>query len=232
MKNKYGCLLVLAGILFGQLTLQAQDAKAIVRQTFKNFAPVLDYSCKASFNFDIPGLNIDHIDGTIFYKRPNKFRVRSNGIIFLPKQNPNQILNIIADTLTFLPVWIGKQTVNNTNCDIIQLVPLKDIDIVAAKLYIDAKGYVQQAQITSKENGPANVINTFDASSKYAMPAKSVISFDMKKFKVPKMVAVDINSKSSTVKKDTGKTTGSVSIVFSAYQFNQKIADSVFTAKD
>jgi len=232
MKNKYSYLLVLAGILIAQLTLQAQDAKAIVRQTFKNFAPVLDYSCKASFNFDIPGLNIDHIDGTIFYKRPNKFRVRSNGIIFLPKQNPNQILNIIADTLTFLPVWIGKQTVNNTSCDIIQLVPLKDVDIVAAKLYIDAKGYVQQAQITSKENGTANVINTFDATSKYAMPAKSVISFDMKKFKVPKMVAVNINSKSSTVKKDTGKTTGSVSIVFSSYQFNQKIADSVFTEKD
>jgi outer membrane lipoprotein-sorting protein len=232
MKNKLRLLLVIAGICIGQYSLHAQDAKAIVRQTFKNFAPVLDYSCKASFNFDIPGLNIDHIDGTIFYKRPNKFRVRSNGIVFLPKQNPNQILNIIADTLTFLPVWISKQIVNNTSCDIIQLVPLKDMDIVAAKLSIDAKGFVQQAQITSKENGTANVINTFDATSKYAMPVKSVISFDMKKFKVPKMVAVDINSKSSTVKKDSGKTTGSVSILFSAYQFNQKIADSVFTTKD
>lgn len=231
MKKKASILLLFCFFIAMQQSM-AQDAKAIIRLAYKNFAPISDYSCKTFINFDIPGLNIEHIDGMIFYKKPSKFRVRCNGIVFLPKQNPNQILSIISDTLSFMPVFMGKETVNAISCDIVQLIPLKDQDIVAAKIYIDSKGLVQKAQITSKENGTANVINTFDASSKYGMPAKTMITFDMKKFKVPKMVSVDINSKSPIKTAGPLKTTGSVTLTFSAYKFNQKLSDTVFTEKD
>ena len=132
-----------------------------------------------------------------------------------------------------MPVFIGKESVNGLVCDQVQLIPLKENDIAAAKIFVDAKGYIQKAEITSKENGTATVTNKFDATSKYGMPSQTLISFDIKKFKVPKMVSVELNAK--TPAKNTAstatKTTGSIKITYSAYLFNTKFSDSVFTDK-
>ena len=165
--------------LFISTIIIAQDAKEVIRRCNKNLLQIKDYNCKAHIDFDIPGLNIEKIDGTIYYKRPNKFRIKSNGIIFLPKQNPNQILSILADTTSFMPVFIAKETVNGLLCDAVQMVPLKENDIAVAKIFVDTKGYIQKAEITSKENGTATVTNKFDATSKYGMPCQTLISFDV-----------------------------------------------------
>ena len=223
---------ILLLILFISSITIAQDAKEVIRRCNKNLLQIKDYNCKAHIDFDIPGLNIEKIDGTIYYKRPNKFRIKSNGIIFMPKQNPNQILNIMADTTAFMPVFIAKETVNGLVCDIIQMVPLKENDIAAAKIYVDAKGYIQKAEITSKENGTAMVNNKFDATSKYGMPCQTLITFDIKKFKVPKMVSVELNAKTTSKPTTTStKTTGSIKITYTSYLFNTKFSDTVFTDK-
>ncbi|MEI6310831.1 MAG: hypothetical protein WCP57_01085 [Bacteroidota bacterium] len=223
---------ILVVTLFISSITIAQDAKEVIRRCNKNLLQIKDYYCKAHIDFDIPGLNIEKIDGTIYYKRPNKFRIKSNGIIFMPKQNPNQILNIMADTNAFMPVFIAKETVNGLVCDIIQMVPLKENDIAAAKIYIDAKGYIQKAEITSKENGTAMVNNKFDATSKYGMPCQTLITFDIKKFKVPKMVSVELNAKTTAKPTTTStKTTGSIKITYTSYLFNTKFSDTVFTDK-
>ena len=219
-------------LIFISLVANAQDAKEVIRRCNKNLLQIKDYSCKAHIDFDIPGLNIDKIDGTIYYKRPNKFRIKSTGIIFMPKQNPNQILSIIADTNTFMPVFIAKESVNGLLCDVIQMIPIKENDIAAAKIYVDSKGYIQKAEITSKENGTALVTNKFDATSKFGMPYQTLITFDIKKFKVPKMVSVELNAKArnqSTT--NNNKTTGSIKITYSNYLFNTKLSDTVFTDK-
>jgi hypothetical protein len=46
------------------------------------------------------------------------------------------------------------------------------------------------------------------------------------------MVSVDINSKTPAKTAGPLKTTGSVTLTFSAYKFNQKLSDTVFTEKD
>ena len=210
----------------------SQDAKAIVRQCNAIFANIKDYSCAINLVFDIPGLHIGTINGKVFFKKPNRFRIRTKGIVFLPKQNPNQLPMILADTLSFIPIFIGKETSGNQPVNVIQMVPLKDNDVVAAKFYINDKGQILKAQISTKENGTSDIANEFDDNISTKMPSKTTISFDMKKFKVPKMVAVDINSKSAKKGSETTKTTGSVTMKFSSYKINQYFADTVFSEKD
>ena len=210
----------------------SQDAKAIVRQCNAIFANIKDYSCAINLVFEIPGLHIGTINGKVFFKKPNRFRIRTKGIVFLPKQNPNQLPLILADTVSFIPIFIGKETVGNQLVNVIQMVPIKDNDVVAAKFYINAKGQILKAQISTKENGTSDVVNEFDDNISVKMPSKTIISFDMKKFKVPKMVAVDINSKSAKKTSDNNKTTGSVTMKFSSYKINQYFADTVFSEKD
>jgi len=210
----------------------SQDAKAIVRQCNASFANIKDYSCAVNLVFDIPGLHIGTINGKVFFKKPNKFRIRTKGIVFLPKQNPNQLPIILADTLNFIPIFIGKETLVNQMVNVIQMVPLKDNEVVAAKFFINLKGQILKAQISTKENGTSDIVNEYDDNISVKMPSSTIISFDMKKFKVPKMVAVDINSKAAKKSNDNNKTTGSVTMKFSAYKINQYIADTVFTEID
>ena len=211
----------------------SQDAKAIIRQCNADFGNIKDYSCAVNLVFDIPGLHISTINGKVFFKKPNKFRIRTKGIVFLPKQNPNQLPIILADTVNFIPVFLGKETVGNQPVNVIQMVPLKDNEVVAAKFYINAKNQILKAQISTKENGTSDIVNDFDNNVSAKMPSVTTISFDMKKFKVPKMIAVDINSKIAKKTGDTNnKTTGSVTMKFSAYKINQVIPDAVFLEKD
>ncbi len=222
-------LILFIALFLGGTQLQAQDAKAIIRQCNQVYATIKDYSCNINLAFDIPGLNIGTIDGTVYFKKPTKFRIKTKGIAFLPKQNPNQIPQIMADTSSFTPLYIGKETLGTQSVNVIQMVPLKDNDVVAARFYINAKGQILKAQISTKENGTSDIINVYDDKVSTKMPASSVISFDMKKFKVPKMVAVDINSKNTKKPSDNNKTTGSVTMKFYSYKINQNIPDTVFT---
>jgi len=221
-------LILFIALILGTSQLQAQDAKAIIRQCNLAYATIKDYSCNINLAFDIPGLNIGNVDGTVYFKKPAKFRIKTKGIAFLPKQNPNQIPQIMADTTSFTPLYIGKETIAAQSVNVIQMVPLKDNEVVAARFYINAKGQILKAQISTKENGTSDIINVYDDKVSTRMPASSVISFDMKKFKVPKMVAVDINSKTTKKTSDNNKTTGSVTMKFSSYKINQNIPDSVF----
>ena len=221
-------LILFIALILGTTQLQAQDAKAIIRQCNLAYAAIKDYSCNINLAFDIPGLNIGNVDGTVYFKKPAKFRIKTKGIAFLPKQNPNQIPQIMADTTSFTPLYIGKETIAAQSVNVIQMVPLKDNEVVAARFYINTKGQILKAQISTKENGTSDIINIYDDKVSTRMPASSVISFDMKKFKVPKMVAVDINSKTTKKTSDNNKTTGSVTMKFSSYKINQNIPDSVF----
>ncbi len=222
-------IILFIALLLGATQLQAQDAKAIIRQCNLSYATIKDYSCNINLAFDIPGLNIGNIDGTVYFKKPTKFRIKTKGIAFLPKQNPNQIPQIMADTVNFMPLYIGKENIAGQNVNIVQMVPIKDNDVVAAKFYINAKGQILKAQISTKENGTSDIINVYDNKISTQMPSSSIISFDMKKFKVPKMVAVDINSKTTKKPTDNNKTVGSVTMKFASYKINQSIPDTIFT---
>lgn len=218
-------------VLCSTVAIQAQDAKAIIRQCNSIYGSIKEYSCSINLVFDIPGLNIGKIDGKVYFKKPNRFKIKTKGIAFLPKQNPSQIPQIIADTVNFIAVFIGKETVSNQLVDIIQMVPLKENDVVAAKFYINTKGQILKAQISTKSNGTSDIANEYNDQVSTRLPSASVISFDMKKFKIPKMMAVDINSK--IAKKTTdNKTTGSVTMKFSGYKMNQTFADNVFEQKE
>jgi hypothetical protein len=219
MVPRYLLLLVFYCLTFSAF---AQDAKALIRLCNRNLANVKSYTCKAHFNFEIPGLNIQEIDGQVFYKKPNKFRIKTKGIVFMPKQNPNLMLAILADTVSFMPVYAGQ----DQGLSKVQLVPLAENDIAIAKFLIDERGKIMKAEITSKENGTVQISNRY-ADPKVPLPSQSLISFDLKKFKVPKMISVELNAK-TMAKSDKDRTKGSINIQYTSYVLNKYIEDAVF----
>jgi outer membrane lipoprotein-sorting protein len=228
--KKISILFLFASLLFCAEKAAAQSPKEMIAKVNQHFAKVRDYAADIAMNFQIPGVNIEAISGKVFYKVPDKFRVRTKGIIFLPKQNPYYALAMLKDTNAYTAVPGGTEKIGSVTCTIVNVIPNKDDDLILGKFWIDdARGLVIKSQLTTKSNGTIIVENQFGKMQQYALPDKMVFTVDMAKFKVPKAVAVDLNSKSKVDKNASGKGTGTITLQFSNYAINKQLKDAVFT---
>jgi hypothetical protein len=96
------------------------------------------------------------------------------------------------------------------------------------KLWIDSKqNLVLKSQLTTKSNGTILTEYTYGTQVGFGLPDNMVFTVDVKKFKVPKSVAADINnSKKADPKADKKK--GKIYIKLYNYQVNKGISDDVF----
>lgn len=208
----------------------AQNPKEIIAKVNQNFSKVKDYAADIAMQFQIPGVNIEPISGKVYYKTPDKFRVKTKGIVFLPKQNPYYALAMLKDTNAYTAISSGTEKIGGINCAVINVIPNSEMDLILGKFWIDyAKGVVMKSQLTTKSNGTIIIENSYGTMTQYALPDKIVFTVDMTKFKVPKAVAVDLNSKSKSNKNESGRGTGTIQLLFTKYTLNQKLSDAVFT---
>ncbi|MBK7148103.1 MAG: hypothetical protein IPH78_04585 [Bacteroidetes bacterium] len=223
-------LLLLVGITMSVEMTMAQTAKETIARVNQHFAKVKDYAADIAMNFQIPGVNIEPISGKVYYKTPDKFRVKTKGIVFLPKQNPYYALAMLKDTNAYTAILSGNEKIGNSNCAIINVIPNSETDLILGKFWIDnARGVVMKSQLTTKSNGTIMVENRYGNMLTYALPDKIVFTVDMTKFKVPKAVAVDLNSKSKKSNNESNKGTGTIELQFSNYALNKQLKDEVFT---
>ena len=211
------------------------DAQKLIRELNKKFYALNDYSANIFMKFDIPGVKMNNMNGKVFFKKPNKFRIRTKGIFFLPKQNPMQnVSNMFLDTNAYTTVISGYEVIDNRKCAIINIIPLKnDNELILGKFWVDVSNpLIIKSQITTKNNGTLETQNYFGDLVQYALPSKIVIHVEVNKMKVPKMMAMDLKKKSSEKSLANTKEKGTIELNFSGYKINTKLPDTVFTEKD
>lgn len=209
----------------------AQTPNQQLMRSCKRFAAVQSFQCKAHIDFDIPTINIDSMSGKAYFKAPTKFKVKLKGIAFLPKENPFAIYQFLKDTTAYVAVANGSELIQGVKCSIINVIPSGENDVVMSKIWVNpATDCFLKLEITSKTNGVIVIENAYSSFSKYCLPDKSTFTIDMNRFKMPKMVAVDINTKKAATQ-GPKRTKGQVKILFSGYQLNAVVDDKVFLAE-
>jgi hypothetical protein len=104
----------------------------------------------------------------------------------------------------------------------ITLLPSNDAgEIVLAKIWVDTdEALILKSQITTRTNGTVVADYTYGKQKEFGLPDELTFSVDVKKFKIPKGVVVDINRSASVEQpKNVGKT-GKINIQFSNYIIN------------
>ncbi len=221
-------LLVLVS-LFSLHTFAIDDPKTLIRELNKKFNQVNDYTARVNMTFDIPGVKMNKMSGKVFFKRPDRFRIRTKGIFFLPKQNPMQNMSaMLLDTSSYTSIISGYETVKGRNCAIVNIIPLKNVnDLILGKFWIDEKNpLVMKTQITTKNNGTIETENVYTATSNYTLPDQIIIKVETKKIKMSKMMSADLNKKSKDTSNDNKLETGTIVLSFSDYKINTKFPDS------
>ena len=90
-------------LFFGFLS-NAQTANQILFRSVRQFEQVNDFKSKLEVDFQLPSINIQKMEGKVFYRKPDKYKVKLTGVAFLPKQNPFALFQILKDSSKYLAV--------------------------------------------------------------------------------------------------------------------------------
>lgn len=226
----------LTGLLFfliiNQFSFAQSSANDLINRVNEKFNLIRDYKASVSIRTDIPFIKMLPVNATIYFKQPDKFHIESKGIAILPKQTNGLMLDVLGKTNSYIAIDAGQSNVNEVITKMIKVIPTSDTsDLILGTFYIEeVTAIIHKAQVTTRSRGTVDVQMKYGKYSQYNLPDTLIFEMDVNKFKIPKAVAADLESKP---KKDDGKKTtkGKVTITYKEYTINKGIDDSVFKTK-
>ncbi len=227
--KKITCVLLL--LCAGQV-LFAQNEQELINKVKAKLDKVYDYQAVGRMKIDVSFIKAPQSKVKIFYKSPNKFRIKKEGgISILPKGGVSINLNSIASTEDFTIIPSGQSILNSFPVKIIKLLPNDDNnDVVLTTLYIDEKNLViRKSKVTTRESGTYEMEMSYGKYIDWGLPDKVIFTFNTKDYKLPKGVTFEYDNGEKKDKKDVLKNKkGKVEISYSQYVINKGIDDAVF----
>jgi len=226
---KLNYFLISCFLFFTGYNILAQQPNKLLNSVYSKLNKAEDYSVDAHVKVDLPFIKMLPINAKIYYKQKNKFKVDTRSIALVPRQGFVQLTRLIADTNGYTAVQQGSELINNVRTAIINIIPLSDTsDIILGKLWINEKlEIITKSQITTKSNGTILTEYTYGSQIGYGLPDVMRFEIDVKKFKIPKGVAADINTTKAKAKENPAKK-GVIIITLTNYVVNKGIPDSIF----
>lgn len=211
----------------------AQDMSALVMKVKTKLDQVNDYEADGKMKTDVSFIKAPVGKVKVFFKKPNKFRLRKDGgISLLPKGGVSVNINTVFATTDFVALAAGEAVIGGTRTRVVKLLPTNENnDIVLTTMYIDEPNLLVKKMITTtKENGTYEIEMIYGQFAQYGLPDKVVFGFNTKDYKLPKGITLefDDNEKQLTEAEKLKNKKGKVEITYTNYVINKGISDSVF----
>jgi len=207
-------------LIFLPFLASAQQPEALFGQLVQKFKKVNHYEVVAQIKPNIPMIRILPVKAKIQFQYPNTYKIQSAGISILPKNGFSELPQLFSKPNQFTVIGSGQESLNGVSTTVLTLLPLdNDGDLILAKIWVDAANLlVLKSLITSKTNGSITSTFQYDSEKSWGLPAQMTFFMDVKKFKIPKGLATDINR--TTKVTDDKQPKGKIEIVFSKYKIN------------
>lgn len=221
-------------IIFALLTFSkahAQGEEALIKAVRARLDGVQDYEARGRMRIDVSFIQAPPSDVTVFYKKPNLFKVKkSDGISILPKGgagiNMGSVLS--ADDFTIVPA--GNAVVAGVNTKVVKLIPqTESSDIVLMTLYIDeAAALIKRSRVATRESGSYEIDLTYGKFAAWGLPDKAVFSFNAKGYKLPKGLTFEYERSGKPAPAAPKDEKGKIEIVYTDYKINKGLSAAVF----
>lgn len=225
--------LVLIFLLFiTEIFSQQKIADELINSVITNFNRVKDYEVDIDIKVDVEFLKVPESKAKIYFKQPDKIRLKSDGFALLPK-----------DGLDFSPAALAKKDytaiyeqdvmLNGIKTSVVKVIPVgEQSNIILSTLWIDPiNKVIRKVESTTKTNGTFTIELFYDEAMKYPLPEKMVFSFNIDKLNLPKAFSNDGNPPKKRKRVPDAPTKGNVIVKYSNYKVNIGIPDSVFEEK-
>lgn len=225
-------LTILVVAVFGlQLSSLAQDMMPLIKKVKAKLDLVNDYTASGTMKTDVAFIKAPVGKVTIYYKKPNKFKLKKEGgISVLPKGGISVNMSNVLSEKDFVAISSGKQMVGSFMTTVVKLIPTAESsDIVLSTLYIDeTDNVIRKAVTTTKENGTYEIEMSYGKYLSYGLPDKMTFSFNTKDYKLPKGITMEFGDEDRPKKDAVKNKKGKVEITYSSYVINKGVPDSVF----
>lgn len=209
----------------------AQQAADLVNKVKAKLDKVNDYTAQGKMKIDVSFIDAPESKVTVYYKKPNRFKVKKNGgISILPKGGVSVNIGTLLSGEQY-DVIAGKDVkLNGIETKVVKLLPQNESsDMVLTTLYIEEKTLVvRRATVTTKESGTYEIDLNYSKYMDWGLPDKLVFSFNTKDYKLPKGLTFEYEKgdkkKAETLKNKKGK----VEISYSTYAINKGVDDKNF----
>jgi outer membrane lipoprotein-sorting protein len=111
-------------LIYAAHSIYGQSAADIVKKSHSQFKKLASYTSDVNFVFDIPSVNVKNLSGKVYYKSPDKYRVKLEGIAFVPNENPMKIYSYLSDNSKYNALLNSTETVNGMKCHVINIKPI------------------------------------------------------------------------------------------------------------
>lgn len=215
------------------LQVHAQDADKLVKDIRAKLAQVNDYKAIGKLKTDVSFLKIPVSDIQVFYKKPDRFKVKKDGgISLLPKGGVSVNLNALMMMDNVTAVGAGESVFQGVKVKVVKLLPLdENSDLILTTLYIDADRLVIYKSVTTtRDNGTYDMQMVYGRYEKYGLPDKVIFSFNTKDYKLPKGVTFEYEAgeKPQQTQDALKNKKGRVEITYFSYAINQGLSEAVF----
>ena len=219
------CMMVMSAGL-----LRAQNEDALIKKVKAKLDAVNDYQAKGRMIIDVSFINAPESDVVVYFKKPNKLKVKKEGgISLLPKGGVSLNLHTLLSDGQFVVVPAGSAVLEGVAMKMVKLLPLKEnSEVVLTTLWIDEReALIRKSSVTTKESGTYDMLLTYGKMKKWGLPDKVVFSFSTKDYKLPKGLSMEYE-KGGTKKPKNANEKGSVEITYSGYDINKGVDDKEF----
>lgn len=223
-------VLLVCAITFSKA--HAQNEEALVKAVRAKLDKVQDYSASGRMSIDVPFIQAPPSDVTVYYKKPDLFKVvKKDGISILPKGGVGINLGSLLAGDNFTVVPAGTAVVTGVTTKIVKLLPQNDnSDIVLLTLYIDEKAaLVRRSNVTTRENGSYEIELRYGKWAAWGLPDSVVFSFNAKAYKLPKGITFEYERSGQPPLATPKDSKGKISITYSNYKINNGLSAAVFT---
>jgi len=223
---------LLALLFFVQMGFtQTKDGGEIIDRVKKTFTEVKDYQVDVKIVVDVNFLKVPPTEAKIFFKQPDKVKIKSRGFAMLPKQGLNFTPRSLFEK-AYTSFYERDELLEGVKCAVIKVIPLGEVsEVILSTIWIDKQKFViKKVESTTKMNGTFTIDFDYEPDTQYPLPSQMVFSFDVSKMNIPNMGG-DMQDPDEPKHKKTKVTKGTVRVVYSNYNVNQGIDDSLFEEK-
>ena len=234
-------------LLFTQIFLFANDhyltdVERVVDKTQKQFEKAFDYQVTMKIELKVPGFRMPKKKYKVFFKQPNKLKIKSRGFGMLPKTGIFTSPKDNFDNLKNMRLI----SINNNNEQvyikgevIVDSLKLKMPNEYAklgfkptVTVKIDTNNWVINNIITELDTLKlVEIKNTYKkVDNNYIMPSASTVQYFIKDAKLSGWLKKDITSivGKNPLEKSNDMVEGKISIIYEDYIINKGIKDKIF----
>jgi len=209
----------------GLNVLSAQPAASeIMAKVKKESARVRDYSVDMYIAVSMPGVSVPPMDATLFFKAPDKVRVKTEGFAMVPRD----VLSVNPQTFDesqFDMVVQGEEKIGETSCYKVKLLAKSDtMRIQRATVLVDPNHWTLRRVTVDPDQG-ASVTIAFDhmmIENSYLLPSRAVITME-----TPNLGRWGKEARLNPSKEHKDGES-KMTVRYSNYKVNKGISDSIF----